>query len=112
MAPPFLKSIEEYRQLVDSVDTFLLDCDGVIYHGPVVVEGVKEVLKMFRAAGTSATSDIDDEHEVTDCPVGKKVIFVTNNASKSRRMYKSVFDKLDIEVKEVSHRRSLKGASG
>lgn len=51
MAPPFLKSTEEYRQLVDSVDTFLLDCDGVIYHGPVVVEGVKEVLKMFRAAG-------------------------------------------------------------
>lgn len=51
MAPPFLKTPEEYRQLVDSVDTFLLDCDGVIYHGPEVVEGVKEVLTMFRAAG-------------------------------------------------------------
>lgn len=51
MSPPFLQTLEEYRQLVDSVDTFLLDCDGVIYHGPVVVEGVKEVLKMFRAAG-------------------------------------------------------------
>jgi len=50
--PPFLKTPEEYRQLVDSVDTFLLDCDGVIYHGPEVVEGVKEVLTMFRAAGT------------------------------------------------------------
>jgi 4-nitrophenyl phosphatase len=51
MSPPFLKTPEEYRQLVDSVDTFLLDCDGVIYHGPEVVEGVKEVLTMFRAAG-------------------------------------------------------------
>lgn len=53
MSPPFLQTLEEYRQLVDSVDTFLLDCDGVIYHGPVVVEGVKEVLRMFRAAGRS-----------------------------------------------------------
>jgi len=33
---------------------------------------------------------------------GKRVIFVTNNASKSRRMYKSTFDKLGIEVKAVS----------
>jgi 4-nitrophenyl phosphatase len=56
MSPPFLKTPEEYRQLVDSVDTFLLDCDGVIYHGPEVVEGVKEVLTMFRAAGTSLRS--------------------------------------------------------
>ena len=51
--PQVLKTPDEYRELVDSVDTFLLDCDGVIYHGPVVVEGVKEVLSMLRAAGTS-----------------------------------------------------------
>lgn len=103
--PPFLKTVEEYRQLVDSVDTFLLDCDGVIYHGPVVVEGVKEVLNMFRAAGTFRLSPCHCAAECIgscsfDSP-GKKVIFVTNNASKSRRMYKSTFDKLGIEVKEV-----------
>lgn len=54
MAPPVLSSPEEYKKLLDSTDTFLLDCDGVIYHGPVVVPGVKETLSMLRAAGKSA----------------------------------------------------------
>lgn len=100
MSPPFLETLEEYRQLVDTVDTFLLDCDGVIYHGPVVVEGVKEVLKMFRAAGKPETT-CDFVCGSYLMGTGKKVIFVTNNASKSRRMYKTTFDKLGIEVKEV-----------
>jgi 4-nitrophenyl phosphatase len=51
--PPFLSTREEYQTLFDSVDTFLLDCDGVIYHGPVVVPGVKTVLQMMRDAGGS-----------------------------------------------------------
>jgi len=95
--PPFLKTREEYQTLLDSVDTFLLDCDGVIYHGPEVVEGVKEVLTMFRDAGMSTVSL--GVSKLTDS--GKRVIFVTNNASKSRRMYKSTFDNLGIQVKEV-----------
>jgi len=94
--PPFLKTREEYQTLLDSVDTFLLDCDGVIYHGPEVVEGVKEVLTMFRDAGMSPLLLI-----TWLIQVGKRVIFVTNNASKSRRMYKTTFDKLGIQVKEV-----------
>lgn len=53
MAPPILSSIEELKTLVDSVDTFLLDCDGVIYHGSVVVPGVIEVLDYLRAQGAS-----------------------------------------------------------
>lgn len=56
MAPPLLSSPEEYKQLLDSTDTFLLDCDGVIYHGPVVVPGVKETLAMLRAAGVSGVA--------------------------------------------------------
>ncbi|KAI9637914.1 HAD-like domain-containing protein [Dioszegia hungarica] len=81
MAPQTLSTVEEYKKLVDSVEVFLLDCDGVIYHGPQVVPGVKEVLKYLRS-------------------IGKRILFVTNNASKSRRMYKSTFDKLGIEVSE------------
>ena len=54
MAPPFLKTPEEYQTLVDSVDTFLLDCDGVIYHGSHVVEGVNETLNWLRSLGASA----------------------------------------------------------
>lgn len=49
--PPFLKSVEEYKTLLDSVDTFLLDCDGVIYHGSNVTPGVKETLRYLRELG-------------------------------------------------------------
>ncbi|KAK8869633.1 hypothetical protein IAR55_000201 [Kwoniella newhampshirensis] len=79
MAPLVLSSPEQYQKLVDSVDTFLLDCDGVLYHGPVVVEGVKTVLNMLRASG-------------------KKVIFVTNNATKSRRKLQAALNKLDLNA--------------
>lgn len=57
MAPPVLKTADEYRKLVDSVDTFLLDCDGVIYHGAVVVPGVKETLHYLRSIGERPASD-------------------------------------------------------
>ena len=51
MAPPILSTPEQYQQLLDSVDTFLLDCDGVIYHGNNVVPGIKTVLSMLRKSG-------------------------------------------------------------
>lgn len=54
MAPPILSTAEQFKQLVDSVDTFLLDCDGVIYHGAVVVPGVKETLNYLRSIGESS----------------------------------------------------------
>ena len=79
MAPPVLTQPEEFKALLDSVDTFLLDCDGVIYHGANVVPGVKDTLQMLRKAG-------------------KKIIFVTNNAAKSRPQYLKTFEKLGIEA--------------
>lgn len=54
MAPPFLSTPDQFRELVDSFDTFLLDCDGVIYHGPQVVKGVKETLDLLRKMGEYA----------------------------------------------------------
>jgi 4-nitrophenyl phosphatase len=67
MAPQVLSTPEDYQKLIDSVEVFLLDCDGVIYHGPVVVPGVKEVLKHLRAIGTIArpVSDIDRSVRLT-----------------------------------------------
>lgn len=61
MAPPVLTTSEEFKQLVDSTDTFLLDCDGVIYHGPVVVEGVKETLAYLRSLGAQDQSFASQE---------------------------------------------------
>lgn len=49
--PPFLKTLEEYRQLVDSADTFLFDCDGVLFLGTQLTENVKVLLDMLRSNG-------------------------------------------------------------
>jgi hypothetical protein len=48
-----------------AVDTFLLDCDGVLWRGGVGIPGVSESVEAIRAAG-------------------KRVLFVTNNSTKTR----------------------------
>ncbi|WVQ87272.1 hypothetical protein IAS59_000996 [Cryptococcus gattii] len=79
IAPPFLKTLEEFRQLVDSADTFLFDCDGVLFLGTQLTENAKVLLDMLRSSG-------------------KKVIFVTNNSTKSRRQLKAHFDSLGLDA--------------
>lgn len=67
-------------KIIDSVDVFIFDCDGVIWRGDSLIEGVPEILDQLRAAG-------------------KKLFFVTNNSTKSRKGYKSKFDSLGLDVK-------------
>jgi len=66
-------------QLLDKVDVFIFDCDGVIWRGDSVIEGIPQVLEKLRAAG-------------------KKMFFVTNNSTKSRAGYKKKFDSLGLNV--------------
>ena len=61
------------------VEAFIFDCDGVIWRGENLIDGVPETLDMLRAAG-------------------KKIIFVTNNATKSREGYKGKFTGLGLNV--------------
>jgi len=67
------------QQLLDKVDVFIFDCDGVIWRGDSVIDGVPSVLEKLRAAG-------------------KKMFFVTNNSTKSRAGYKKKFDSLGLNV--------------
>ncbi|XP_066380097.1 phosphoglycolate phosphatase 2-like isoform X1 [Miscanthus floridulus] len=69
------------RSLVDSVDAFLFDCDGVIWKGDKLIEGVPETMELLRK-------------------MGKKLVFVTNNSRKSRRQYSKKFRSLGLEVTE------------
>jgi len=80
----WLKDRADYAELIEKYDTFLFDCDGVLWNGDHVIQGVAEILGYLRSKQ-------------------KSVIFVTNNASKSRQDYKSKFDKLGIqaEVDEI-----------
>ncbi|KAJ3502444.1 hypothetical protein NLJ89_g8888 [Agrocybe chaxingu] len=74
-----ISSTEEYEALLDSYDTWLFDCDGVLWRGDHLIDGVVEVLDILRRRN-------------------KKVVFVTNNATKSRKSYKTKFDQLGVEA--------------
>ncbi|KIM82733.1 hypothetical protein PILCRDRAFT_820034 [Piloderma croceum F 1598] len=74
-----LSSPEDYEDLLEKYDTWMFDCDGVIWSGDHSIDGAIEALDMLRSRK-------------------KKVLFVTNNATKSRKKYKSKFDGLGIEA--------------
>ena len=67
------------KPLVDSVETFIFDCDGVIWKGDSLIEGVPETIAMLRE-------------------MGKRLIFVTNNSTKSRAGYLKKFLSLGLEI--------------
>ena len=53
------------REISEDVDTVLLDCDGVIWHGDALVPGAKKAVDYLRET------------------LQKRVFFVTNNATKT-----------------------------
>ncbi|KAH8099914.1 2-phosphoglycolate phosphatase [Phellopilus nigrolimitatus] len=74
-----LSTASDYEQLLDKYDTWLFDCDGVLWRGTHLIDGALEVLQLLRSKK-------------------KSIIFVTNNATLSRASYKKKFDKLGIEA--------------
>lgn len=67
------------QKLVDATETFIFDCDGVIWKGDSLIEGVPETLDLLRS-------------------MGKRLIFVTNNSTKSRAGYTKKFESLGLNV--------------
>ncbi|KAI6015067.1 HAD-like domain-containing protein [Pisolithus orientalis] len=74
-----LSAAEQYEALLNKYDAWMFDCDGVLWRGDRPIEGAVEVLDMLRKRGN-------------------RLLFVTNNAAKSRRSYKTKFDQLGIEA--------------
>eukprot|EP00976_Prorocentrum_cordatum_P107814 1194714-Prorocentrum_minimum.AAC.2 len=62
---------------VDSAEAFIFDCDGVIWKGDSIIPGIPETLDMLRSKG-------------------KRLIFVTNNSTKSRKGYLKKFHDLGL----------------
>ncbi|KAH8673565.1 phosphoglycolate/pyridoxal phosphate phosphatase [Xylariales sp. PMI_506] len=56
------------NEFIDRFDVFLLDCDGVLWSGDHLFEGIVETLEFLRSRG-------------------KKIVFVTNNSTKARPDY-------------------------
>ncbi|CAI9302143.1 unnamed protein product [Lactuca saligna] len=73
--------LENADALIDSVETFIFDCDGVIWKGDSLIEGVPETLELLRSKG-------------------KRLVFVTNNSTKSRKQYGKKFETLGLNVNE------------
>lgn len=65
LAANVLKLSEPQKELLDTVDVFIFDCDGVIWRGDSLIEGIPETLDKLRKAN-------------------KRMFFVTNNSTKSR----------------------------
>ncbi|KAK6536945.1 hypothetical protein TWF281_001152 [Arthrobotrys megalospora] len=70
---------QEIDEFIDQFEYFLFDCDGVLWQGDVLLPKVVETLDMLRNKG-------------------KKLVFVTNNSSKSREAYSKKFAKFGIPV--------------
>lgn len=76
---PKTKPLSSPKELLDSTDVFIFDCDGVIWKGDSIIEKVPQVLDKLRA-------------------LGKTVFFVTNNSTKSRKGYLKKFTGLGLNV--------------
>ncbi|KAL9236562.1 hypothetical protein vseg_011214 [Gypsophila vaccaria] len=72
---------ESAAGLLESVEAFVFDCDGVIWKGDQLIDGVSETLSMLRSKS-------------------KALVFVTNNSTKSRAQYAAKFHSLGISVSQ------------
>ncbi|ODQ64860.1 2-phosphoglycolate phosphatase [Nadsonia fulvescens var. elongata DSM 6958] len=72
---------EQVEAFLESYDTFLFDCDGVLWSGTHLLPHVVETIELLRSRG-------------------KRLIFVTNNSTKSRKAYTGKFAKFGITVSE------------
>jgi 4-nitrophenyl phosphatase len=46
-----LASREALTSIVDFFDTFLFDCDGVLFNGDAAIDGAVEITDMLRSKG-------------------------------------------------------------
>ena len=52
-APKRLSSPKDYQDLIDRYDTWLFDCDGVLWRGTTLIDGAKEFLQLLRSKSQS-----------------------------------------------------------
>jgi len=67
------------EKLLSATDCIIFDCDGVIWRGDSLIDKVPAVLERLRA-------------------LGKRIFFVTNNSTKSRKGYLKKFTGLGLAV--------------
>ncbi|XP_055347951.1 glycerol-3-phosphate phosphatase-like [Paramacrobiotus metropolitanus] len=76
--------LQNFECLLKNHDSFLFDCDGVLWHGNTLIPGAAEALSLLKAKG-------------------KQVFYVTNNSTSTREQYAEKCRKLGLpaEKKEI-----------
>jgi len=59
-------------QLIDDVDVFIFDCDGVIWRGDSLIDGIPETLEKLRAAGKKNVFCHQQLHKIS-CRVQEEI---------------------------------------
>ncbi|EMR08465.1 hypothetical protein PNEG_03293 [Pneumocystis murina B123] len=80
MSAKHLITKSDYRNFLSKFDTFLFDCDGVLWKGTELLPNVQQTLNFIRLKG-------------------KSIAFVTNNSLKPREEYQKKFMELGLDVK-------------
>lgn len=52
-----LSAPKDYEELLNKYDTWMFDCDGVLWSGDKVIDGAIEVLDILRSHSTSPASN-------------------------------------------------------
>ena len=78
--------------ILDGMDTVIFDCDGVLWRGNETIDNAAAALRELRRRG-------------------KRLLFVTNNSSKSRAAYVKKFQGLGIEATAEEVRRECSAAA-
>lgn len=71
----------EIKPEFEDIKAFLLDMDGVIYIGDTLIEGSEKAIRVLRESD-------------------KKLILLTNNSTKSRRIYKEKLSEIGVEFEK------------
>ena len=77
-------SPRQLRKLIASHSTYVFDCDGVLWQGTEAVQGSPRTLELLR-------------------DLGKQIVFVTNNATKTRDDCEKKAHKLGFEFAKSAH---------
>lgn len=77
--PKVAEKLSNSKELLDRINTFIFDCDGVIWRGDSLIEDASKTIEYLKAQG-------------------KRLFFVTNNSTKSRAGYLKKFQKLGLNA--------------
>lgn len=77
---PVAEKLVDAGNLLARTNTFIFDCDGVVWRGDSLIPGVPDTVAYLRS-------------------LGKRVFFVTNNSTKSRAGYLKKFTNLGLDAK-------------